>query len=108
MDWGDGLDEVVQNSVGDRLGKRSSIPERVQIKFQGFALHALLFWGVANGDGREVGLTRDGAEGSKFRGGESDFVGAARFGVRKSFQTGQRRICWDGNFTTEKAEAGHP
>ena len=107
MDGGDGADEVIQNPVGDRLSERACVSERVQIKFQGFAFHTFLFRGVANGDGGEVGLAGDWAEGREFRSGKSDLIGSAGFRVGKSFQTGQRRIGRDGNFTTEKAESGH-
>jgi len=107
MDGGDGSDEVIQNPVRDRLSERACVPERMQIKFQGFAFDTFLFRGVANGDSGEVRLAGDGAERGEFGSGESDLVGAAGFRVGKSFQTGQRGIGRDGNFTTEEAELGH-
>ncbi len=58
MGRGDGSDEIIQDPIGDCLGERAGISERVQIKFQGFTFHALLFWSVANRDGGEVGLAK--------------------------------------------------
>jgi len=103
----DGSDEIIQNPVGDRFGKRTRVAEGVEVQFEGLALDAFLLRGVANGDGRKVGLTGDRAERGEFRSGEGDLVGAAGFGVWKSFQSRQRRVGWDGNFSTEKAKSNH-
>jgi len=85
----DGSDEIIQNPVGDRFGKRTRVAEGVEVQFEGLALDAFLLRGVANGDGRKVGLTGDRAEGSKFWSGESDFVSATGFWIGKSLQPSQ-------------------
>jgi len=66
MGGGDCTDKVVQNSIRHRFGKGSCVSERVEEKLKRLTFNALLFRGVANGDGGEVGLTCDGAEGGKF------------------------------------------
>jgi len=66
MDWGDCTDKIIQNPIRDRFGKGSCVSERVEIKLKRLTFDALPFWSVANGDGGEVGLTCDGAEGGEF------------------------------------------
>lgn len=107
MNGGNRADKIIEDAIGDGFGKRANIAEGVEIKFQGFALDADLFWGVADGDGGEVGLTCDGAEGGEFGGGKDNLEGAVGFGVGKGFQSSQGRVGRNGNFATEKGEACH-
>jgi len=89
MGWRDCTDKVVQNSISDRFCKGSCVSKRLEIKLKRLTFDARLFRGVANGDGGEVRLTCDGAEGGEFRGGESDLVGAVGLGIGKGFQSSQ-------------------
>ena len=66
MDWGDCTDKIIQNPIRDRFGKGSCVSEGVEIELKGLTFNALLFRSVANGDGGEVRLTCDGAEGGEF------------------------------------------
>jgi hypothetical protein len=102
MGRGDGSDEIIQDSVGDGLGERAGISERVKIKFQGFTFHALLFRGVANGDRGKVRLTCDRAERGEFWSRKSDLEWATRFWIGKGFQSGKGRVRWHGDFAPEK------
>jgi len=107
MGWGDCSHEVVQNSISDRFCKGSCISEGVEIKLKGLTFDALLFWSVANGDGGEVGLTCDGAEGGEFGGGKGDLVRAVGLGIGKGFQSSQGGVGGDVCFAAEKAESRH-
>ena len=89
MGRGDGSDEIIQDPIGDRLGERAGISEGVKIKLEGRAFDALLFRGVANRDGGEVGLAGDGAERGKFWSRKSDLEWAIRLGIGKGFQSGK-------------------
>ena len=66
MGRGDRTNKVVQNSISDRFRKGSCVSERVEEKLKRLTFDAPPFWSVANGDGGEVRLTCDGAEGGKF------------------------------------------
>ena len=83
MGGGDCTHKIVQNSIRDRFGKGSCVSERVEIKLKRLTFDALLFRSIANGDGGEVGLTCDGAEGGEFWCGKGDLVGAVGLGVGK-------------------------
>ena len=107
MGGGDCTHKIVQNSISDRFGKGSCIPEGVEIELKRLTFDALHFWSVANGDDGEVGLTCDGAEGGEFWGGKGDLVRAVGFRIGKGFQSCQGRVGRDGCFAAEKAESRH-
>ena len=52
----DASNEVIQDPIGDRLGKGADVAKRVQIQLERFAFNALFLGYVANGDRSEVGL----------------------------------------------------
>ena len=79
----------------------------MEIKLKRLTFDAPLFWSVANGDGGEVGLTCDGAEGGEFWGGKGDLIGPVGLGIGKGFQSSQGGIGGDGCFAAKKAESRH-
>ncbi len=107
MGGGDCTHKVVQNSISDRFRKGSCVSERVEEKLKRLTFNALLFRGVANGDGGEVGLTCDGAEGGELWGGKGDLVRTVGLGIGKGFQSSQGGIGGDGCFAAKKAESRH-
>ena len=105
---GDGANEIVQDTIGDCLGKGAHVAKRVQVQLKGFAFNALFFRGVANGDRGEVGLAGHGAEGGELGGRKGDLKGAVGLGIGKGFQSSQGGVGGDSCFTTEKGERRHP
>lgn len=107
MGRGDCTNKVVQNSISDRFRKGSCVSERVEEKLKRLTFDALLFRGVVNGDGGEVRLTCDGAEGGEFWSGKGDLVRAVGLGIGKGFQSSQGGVGGDVCFAAEKAESRH-
>lgn len=102
VQWGDGPDQVVENSVGNRFRERADITEGVQIKLQRLAFHAPGFWRVADGDGGKIRLAGDRAKGCEFRSGKRDLVRSTGLGIGKGFQSGQGGVGGNGNSATKK------
>ena len=103
---GEGADEIVEDSVGDGLGKRADVPEGMKVELEGFTFDATAVGGVADRDGGEIRLPGDRAEGGEFRRGEDDLVGTARFGIGKGFEPGLGRMARHRGFGAQSTQ-GH-
>ena len=100
---GEGADKIVEDSVGDGLGKGADVPEGMQVELEGFTFDTTAVRGVEDRDGGEVRLSSDWAEGGEFRRGENDLVGTARFGIGKGFEPGLGRMARNGGFGAKGA-----
>jgi len=81
-----GLDEILEDSVGDVLVERSFIAEGPEVELQGFQLQAQFGRGVCNVDGGEIGLPRSWAKTGELGALEVNLVLASRSRVREHLQ----------------------
>ena len=83
-----GLDEVVEDAVGDVFVKDAALAKGLEVELVGFEFDAEFVGDVGEADGAEVGLAGHGADGGELRGDVLDFVVALEVGVGERFEEG--------------------
>src|SRR5205807_5356738 len=78
---GHGLDQVVEDAVGDVLVEGALVPVAPQVELQRLELDDGRAWDIGDGDGGEVGLTRHGTHAGELRGLAAHLVVPPRVGV---------------------------